>query len=326
MCYQRDLISVIVPVYNRELVLKHTVKSILNQSYKRIQLILVDDGSIDNTLLACYDYAKKDSRVCVIHQFNKGPAYARNAGMNVVEGKYIMFVDSDDVLHPRCIEIMHECIRKYSSNVVMCEYSVINENFKLNPQIQEFLFDSINILKKGLNLKEETLYCWAKMWKWETIKDIRFKPLSFCEDIMFTVEVFLKSQPSIIYLKGDPLYYYLKKSDSITRNLSDKNLHDSFEAANFILNKTEKECIDLKYSAINYLVNTAFFAYLQANYDKNDKTVRNRALKIIKMYRNCALLNWSSSLKTKLACMISFFSMDVLEKLYKLRKKEFLAK
>ncbi len=316
-----DLVSIIVPVYNRESDLKDCIESILHQTYKNIQLILVDDGSTDNSLFVCRSYADKDSRIIVHHQNNSGPAAARNAGLDIAKGKYIMFVDSDDCIHQKCIEIMCASIKQFDVRVAMCEYGEYSQVFAQCPKTQTTLMDSKSILQNGLNEKEKTLYCWGKLWSKEVIRDVRFKPLSFCEDALFSIEAFLNCQTPIAYVTGVPLYYYLRKNDSITNNLSNKNLADSLEVAENILKLTEKASDDIRKPAINYCISAAFFAYLQVQNDCNINVVRIRALKIIQKYKRAALYNLSSSLKVKIACMISFFSMGAVKMIYKLSNR-----
>lgn len=316
MVSTEELVSIIVPVYNRETILKNCVDSILQQTFKNIQLILVDDGSSDNSFFVCKTFVEKDPRVIAIHQDNGGPASARNTGLDKADGKYIMFIDSDDCIHPRCIEFMYKAICQFRTNIAMCEFEECDHSFKLCPITNTVLLDSSTVLKNGLNAKEQTLYCWAKLWALEAIRDIRYKPFSFCEDALFTIEALLNCQGSIAYVKGFPLYYYLRKNDSITKNLSNKNLMDSLEIVETILKMIKTSSCLIYKSVINYSVSAAFFAYLQAGDDSKGKEVKSRALKIILKYRNIVLFNISSSFKAKGACLISYFSIRAVEMLY----------
>ena len=116
----KPLLSIIVPVYNVEKYIERCIKSILNQSFTNFELILVDDGSPDNCGKICDEYKKKDSRIKVIHKKNGGLSDARNAGLNIATGKYIGFVDSDDIIHPQMYEKLFNCINKYNSDIVQC--------------------------------------------------------------------------------------------------------------------------------------------------------------------------------------------------------------
>ena len=114
-------VSVIVPVYNSEKYLNRCVDSILNQTYRSIELILVDDGSPDNSGRICDEYAEKDSRVRVIHKANAGVSAARNSGLEVASGDYATFVDSDDYIEPDMYSDMMEKVNQYNCDVVMCD-------------------------------------------------------------------------------------------------------------------------------------------------------------------------------------------------------------
>ena len=116
-----SMISVIVPVYKTEKFLSDCIKSILNQTYHDLEVILVNDGSPDSSGQICEEYAKKDSRIKVIHQENAGVASARNTGLNLAAGEYITFVDSDDYICPQMYEEMLKCAKKNHCDLVMCD-------------------------------------------------------------------------------------------------------------------------------------------------------------------------------------------------------------
>lgn len=122
----RPLISVIVPVYNVVRFLDRCVESIVAQTYPKIEILLVDDGSTDGSSLKCDSWADKDDRISVIHKENGGLSDARNAGLDVCLGEYIAFVDSDDYVDPRFIESMFDALNRYSSTVSVCD--VIRED------------------------------------------------------------------------------------------------------------------------------------------------------------------------------------------------------
>ena len=126
------LISVIVPVYNTEKYIEKCVMSILNQTYKNLEIILIDDGSTDNSPQICDSLAKKDNRITVIHQPNGGVSSARNIGLDNTHGDYITFVDSDDYIEPNMIEFLSENIG--DTNIAMCGYTSVDENGNLSPQ------------------------------------------------------------------------------------------------------------------------------------------------------------------------------------------------
>lgn len=316
----KDLISIIVPVFNRETVLDNCIQSILNQTYRNIQLILVDDGSTDNSFFLCQSYAIKDPRVQVLHQTNNGPASARNTGLDASLGKYIMFVDSDDCIHYKCIEIMYNATQQFGVSLVTCEYAGIHLQSKQYNNLRTVLLNTNAALKNGFNDQGTMLYGCGKLWRRSLIQDIRFESLSFCEDTLFNIKALLNYQGYIVNITNGPLYYYMQKNDSITKNLTNKNLLDSLYVVGVILKRTGMLTKDIKDPLRNYSVRTAFYAYLQSNNEKDGVVVKKRALSIIQKYRKNVLLNYSSSFKEKAACLISFFSMSTVQLIYGLIK------
>ena len=115
-------VSVVVPVYNTEKYLQRCIQSILGQTYERLELILIDDGSTDSSGTLCDAAAQKDSRVKVLHKENEGAGEARNYGINMAEGDYICFVDSDDYIAHRYIEIMLKTAERYDCGLVQCNF------------------------------------------------------------------------------------------------------------------------------------------------------------------------------------------------------------
>ena len=120
-------VSIIVPVYNVEKYLDRCMESLLNQTLKDIEIILVDDGSPDNCPQMCDDYAKKDSRVKVVHKANAGLGYARNSGLDVATGEYVAFVDSDDYVELDMYEQMYEASLNYQVQMVLCGFNRDNK-------------------------------------------------------------------------------------------------------------------------------------------------------------------------------------------------------
>ena len=125
--FMYDLISVIIPIYRVELYLKECIDSVLNQTYKNMEIILVDDGSDDNCPNICDAYKKKDSRIQVIHKKNGGLSDARNAGIEIAKGEYICFIDSDDVIHPSFLQILYEDLIETGSDMSICHYEKVDK-------------------------------------------------------------------------------------------------------------------------------------------------------------------------------------------------------
>ena len=142
-----DLISVIVPVYNVEKYLVQCINSILNQTIKNLEIILVDDGSLDNSGKICDEFSKKDDRIVAIHKENNGLSSARNAGLEIANGNYIGFVDSDDWLDEHMYEILLKLIKENNSDISCCDFFKTADSNDTMPSCDDEVINSYNIPK-----------------------------------------------------------------------------------------------------------------------------------------------------------------------------------
>jgi len=207
-------ISIIVPVYKVEPYLRKCLDSIVNQTYRNLQIILVDDGSTDNCGKICDEYAAEDSRVEVVHQENGGVSAARNAGLALVTGDYIGWVDSDDWIEPDMYEYLLEHALQYHADIVVCgrvEHYRDKTLFKGWPQI-EVLNTEVAL---RLLLKNDVMqnYLWDKLWKRELFENAIFPTGKTFEDIAVMHKLFAKSD--IVVCLPDAKYNYLQRNGSI---------------------------------------------------------------------------------------------------------------
>lgn len=218
---KEELISIIVPIYNVEKYLDRCINSIINQSYKNIEIILVNDGSTDNSLKICEKYKLIDDRVIIINKKNGGQSEARNFGINVAKGKYISFVDSDDLIHIDMYSILYSAIIKNDSDISICRYKKFNSN-----NIDRIIHDSIQkkknvivkhvnneyALSKCLNTKRITVSAWSKLYKKDIFNEIKFPYGTEMEDWAIIVDLMLKCKK--VALINEELYYYYYRSNS----------------------------------------------------------------------------------------------------------------
>lgn len=223
-------ISIIVPVYNVEKYLENCIESILNQTFKDYELILVNDGSTDKSGEICDDYKKKDSRIRVIHKANGGLSSARNEGLNVACGQYIGFVDSDDSIHPRMYEILYDLIQKYKADISYCNYK--NTYDLINKQHEEIKFmevSEMNNIQAINSLYEDYIgvklvVAWNKLYNKDLFNDLRYKVGRIHEDEFMAHRILYKCN-KIVYVNTE-MYYYLQREGSIMSKLSDKRRVD----------------------------------------------------------------------------------------------------
>lgn len=216
------LISVIIPVYKVEKFLPKCLDSIIGQTYKNLEIILIDDGSTDNSGKICDEYALKDTRIRVVHQKNQGLPLARNAGLKIAHGEYIAFVDSDDYIELDMYEYLWKLISKQNADVAMCNacedegfYSQkpIDVPYALGP-IQKFFEFS------------DWMAPWNKLYKRELIGDVRFDPTaSTGEDELFNFELAKKN--ALVALGNQSKYHYRchQNPNSVTVNFRPSHLN-----------------------------------------------------------------------------------------------------
>lgn len=233
------MISVIVPVYNVSKYLNKCVNSIISQSYKDLEIILVDDGSTDGSSEICDEYVKVDSRVRVIHKENGGLSDARNAGINVAQGEYFVFVDSDDYIDRNMISVLYENIVKYQADIAVCDYDRVDENGNrvadsestqsIDTIVECVEKKDINSLlyKKGHPQIDITV-AWNKIYHRRLFEKLRYEIGKIHEDEFIIHRLLFEcSKIVLIYSK---LYYYLLRKNSISQIKSAKNMSDAIEA------------------------------------------------------------------------------------------------
>lgn len=221
-------VSVIIPIYNVEKYLNRCIDSVINQSLKDIEIILVNDGSPDNCPKICDEYANKDSRIKVIHKSNGGLSSARNAGMKIATGDYIGFVDSDDYIEINMYEQLYNVAYENNVDFVMSDYYKVYDDSKkeVTLDIDSGLYlkeDIYNKIYPSLIMKEDIDYgpllaVWHCLYKTSFIKknDLYFDELvKYSEDNLFSSLVGYKSN-SFYYMKGYYLYNYRYNPNSIS--------------------------------------------------------------------------------------------------------------
>ena len=225
-----DLVSVIVPVYNTEQYLEECVESVLNQDYSNIELILVDDGSPDNSPEICDAYAAKDQRVRVIHQRNSGLSCARNAGLAVAKGQWVLFLDSDDEWETSdFVTQLVAFAQTYGADVVCSNYRRMWDKEKLGAPcctIRKETDDLWNIVSSNTYISSTC----TKLLSHALLDQMGLTfPVNVCpEDVLWSLK--LLSQAKRIGFVPAATYLYRVRKDSITHTLTSKNLQDLFTA------------------------------------------------------------------------------------------------
>lgn len=233
-----DLISVIVPIYNVEKYIHECLSSVLNQTYKNLEIILIDDGSQDMSGKICDEYGFKDNRIIVIHKKNGGLSAARNLGLKKSNGKYVVFIDSDDYLSENYVYLLYMSIKNNNSDIAICSYKFIKQNkneTRLSTLINNVSYSNVDILKNLLKGNIEC-YAWNKIYKKKLfdLNNITFPENKFYEDITTFVRLIIKSN-RISYVDV-PLYMYRIRKGSITDS-KNRELSNDFNEAIYSVNE-----------------------------------------------------------------------------------------
>lgn len=233
--YQNKLISIIVPVYNSEKYIDKCINSILNQTYKKIELILIDDGSTDNSGHLCEVYAKVDRRVKVMHVKNSGVASARNKGIEATRGEFIQFVDSDDYIDRDMVETLaHEMNNKV--DIVMCGYKRLSKDHNGKIDVKNInLYNQVSITKEvflnefGNIFKNQYInYLWNKLYVASIIKNNNVKfdnSINWGEDLMFNLEYL--GYCNNITIISKLLYNYINYNNNSITSKFNSELHNN---------------------------------------------------------------------------------------------------
>ena len=316
-------ISVIVPVYNSEKYLKRCIDSILNQTYKAIELILVDDGSPDNCGKICDEYAKKDKRVRVIHKTNAGVSAARNSGLEIALGNYATFVDSDDYIEPEMYSNMMEKVHQYNCDVVMCDCikDFTDHSEIYTHDIRAGFYDKeqlVNEYYPHLLMMENveypaTISNWLILFNRNKLGNLRYVVgVRYSEDLLFGAQLVYNTD-SFYYMKEQAYYHYYMNPTSATHKFTVDKWND-YKTLHFEINKYFSECESFDFSHQIDLC-LLFFVYNSvSNIFSADNLEREKKFEIVKnilgenevrrMFSNIKVLKLPISKKLKIVTII----------------------
>lgn len=291
---QTPLVSIIVPVYNAEKYLNRCIDSILSQTMTDFELILIDDGSKDESGRICDEYAAKDARVRVIHKPNGGVSSARNLGIDHAKGKYIIFIDSDDYwLLPNCLESLTSIMDELGCDCVRGEYQGVDErgNIVVEPKVKRELEGRVltpyELLRYGL---AGEFFGVLFIFKRSTIGDLRYdEQQSFLEDMDFISRFMIKAQTCAY--TSECFYAYLKRNDSVSNSPKYANVECSFKMSDKFDSYSKLTSGSLSqyysfYSIMMYLWTLSTLAE-DPYYKKRELFIRN--LKLNSLWHRCIL-------------------------------------
>ena len=248
------LISVIIPIYNVEKYLPECLDSLLAQTYPHWQAICVNDGSKDNSLQILQQYADKDARFVIINQANQGLSMARNNGLKQAKGEYVYFLDSDDCLHPQCLEAAYSCAEKYQAEMVCFGFlknktgNIISQKYNLS-KIKIKVTDTPLFFQSRHGKYRISFNVWSKLYKRELLNGLEFIPKIHFEDYPHTYAV-LARKPRTAILDAK-LYFYTINPQSISKQKSTvKTIKDFAAGLDYVCDIYKKSATPKEYDFV----------------------------------------------------------------------------
>lgn len=222
-------VSIIVPIYNIEKYIEKCIKSLIVQSYSNLEILLVNDGSTDGSMLTCNCYQEKDNRIKIINKKNGGLSSARNAGLKVARGKYYVFIDGDDYVHPEFIERLLRGVNESGADIAACGIHIVNEKndetsvlatgakYALSNPFNDEILQSIEVEKRYYKNRKYGFWyvvSWNKIYKAEIFDELKYDEGMIYEDEFLFHKLIRKSRN--IKFIPDKLYYYVQRENGIT--------------------------------------------------------------------------------------------------------------
>lgn len=317
---ENELVSVVVPVYNVEPYLRRCLDSIINQTYENMEIILVNDGSVDGSGRICGEYCKRDGRIFLLTQEHRGVSGARNTGINAARGKYITFIDSDDFVHELYIERLYRNLKEQRAQISctgmhrFCNVLFTECDRKTTVRV----FGGIEAIKNMWYQKEITNSVWAKMYETNLFKGIWFPEGMLYEDLGTVYKLFYKAQR--IAVSTEVLYYYFQRPDSIMNQKFNEKKFDRIEIS--------KELMEWAEDVEDRLYQAAYTRYFVSNIQvlreiplekKYENDVEN-IWKEIKKYRMAVIRNREAKKITRFIAIFSYGGKQLLKMLGKYYK------
>ncbi len=300
------LLSIIIPVYNTKLYLNDCIERVLSQNYSKFECILIDDGSTDGSSSICDEYELKDSRITVKHLQHQGVSYARNIGLDMAKGKYIIFIDSDDVIELNMFTILMNQIIENDLDIVECGYNYIFEDGTVEKHFSNNtnLFTGKDVLLNfGCENSEIHHVLWNKVYKKDLFQNIRFPIGRVHEDAYVIYKLFYYAKN--VRLITSCLYNYIKREGSITNTYNLNRLVSFMELSDeqigFFLRNEEQPILNQILKLYYYMFFVNYSLSVKSNIDH--KYIKRLIFQAFRHYKKYLTIN-DISLKEKLTKLI----------------------
>lgn len=291
------LVSIIIPVYNVEKYIGRCLKSVTEQTYTKLEILIIDDGSTDNSLKICEEYKKKDERITIFHKKNGGVSSARNIGIKHATGDYLIFIDSDDYLQKEMIEQLYNNLIENYADMSVCEYFISYENgkdYRKFEKNEKKMLDKKEVYKYLLDTRYFGGFLFNKLIKKELIYnngEIKFfdEKIHVCEDLLFICNI-SRNIGKVVYIT-QPLYYYSQRENSTLKQLYSYKRLTNYYAYLEIFKICEEESIEInkefELRFLKFSTEALFLIrYLKINNESLKRTIYENRKKYYDKYIN----------------------------------------
>ena len=321
------IVSIIVPVYNVERYLDKCIQSILKQTFYDFEVILVDDGSTDNSGKICDKYGKLDSRVKVIHKKNGGLSSARNKGIEVAKGNFIAFIDSDDYIHNQMLEILYKGINQNNSDISICKYKRFKENEIIKDKtydIESISFKNYTNIEALSNLQSESVVEFViacnKLYRKELFNNLRYEDGRIHED-EFIIHKLLYKCNLVSYTSAE-LYYYLRRDNSIMALRNNNSILDALDAygERIVFYKNIKQKQFIKDAELIYVREFLNYYQMLKNIQDNKNLLKKEMIKKFRTRIFGILKNYKFTIKEKMLFTMICINPNIYDNYQIIRK------
>ncbi len=308
------LVSIIIPVYNLEQYIAKCLLSIVNQTYSNLEILCIDDGSTDSSADVIKSWCENDSRIKYFYKENGGVSSARNLGLDVLNGDFVMFVDGDDYLHPQAVELLYNCFEKLDCDIACADAEKTNAYLTEFSDIENSSCEAIDVTKlysRGDNRSFANV--WSKLYRREVLKDMYFPlGIKYGEDTNFSFKV-LSKKPKLAKTDAKVYYYYARENSAETSvfSLNKATVLDSYD--DICEYFSAEESSGLKSFALQYLFQTICYIRTLCIGTEYEKDVMQRCKTLGKKWIGSFLKLDNIDLKTKLTVSMFFYSHSLYE-------------
>lgn len=315
---EQFLVSIVVPVYNVSAFLDRCVQSIVNQNYTNLEIILVDDGSTDQSGDKCDQWGKKDSRIVIYHKENGGLSDARNFGIKKSSGQYIAFIDSDDYVLPNYVEMLVSILIDKEADISITDFFVTRNKEYMGKEtrfLKTYIYNAKDAIEVMCYQKYFGPSACGKLYRRECFENIQFPVGTLYEDIAVMYKIFAMAK-KIVY---SPIktYAYYKRSGSIVNGCFSVKKMNYVEHTEEMLEYINVTYPDIRNAAISRFVWANFHVLMQIPYTCKFEIYKTTLIKNIKKYGLNVLLNRKVRLSNKIIVFLGLINMNLLRYVYR---------